>query len=133
MPYPTSRRRIRKIHCLYGDAQRASCFQPRCSRAGPSRSPKVGPAHYGSQSVNDKDRYECGPCQYVAFNDVEAEIRQKHEPEPFPNVELIVNLWIHLYMVVVRHMSSREKWNPMLGKVKEEEESVVDEERSNKL
>ncbi len=36
-------------------------------------------------------------------------------------------------MIVVRHMSSLEEWNPMQGKMEEEEETVVDEERSNKL
>ena len=60
-------------------------------------------------------------------NDVEAEVGEKDEPEPFEYIELIGDLGVDLSMIVVLGMDARKLWM-VEGEMEGEKEGIVDEE-----
>ena len=60
-------------------------------------------------------------------DDVQAEIGEEHEPEPFEYIELIGDLGVDLSMIVVLGMDARKLWM-VEGEMEGEKEGIVDEE-----
>lgn len=60
-------------------------------------------------------------------NDIQAEVGEEDEPEPFEYIELIGDLGVDLSMVVVLGMDAR-KFGMVKGEMEGEKEGVVDEE-----
>ena len=93
---------------------------------------QVHPAVHFNQQIHENRHEDCAR-EDMAPDDIQAEIRQKHEGEAFRNGEPVCDLRVHFLVRVVREVGAGEEGDGVQREMQDEEESVVDEEGGEEL